>query len=314
MKLKHLMTGAALSLLLLASCDGGNVTGKSIKEAGATTTNDSISYYEGMAMAQMYQQMAMSDTTLKGDQGKADFMKGFAAGLKALEGKSDGEAAGIIAGIQAAMQNKDLTKTFDIQFNNNLIRTGLAYALSADSLAQSSEGPQYLNKTMQRLSAKKGEENRKAALQSMSGLAKQGFKQVQPGIYAKTVKPGTGAQLKDGDNVTGKVVMKNSKNQPIDKLPMPEKFIVGQTFGMGSPLNTGLQSMKVGETAIFAIPAEEMFNGQQKQLGLNDTDYVLIEITASEVTGNTAAKTNAANVQAQPAAKAAAPAKAAPAK
>lgn len=42
MKLKLFTAGAAMSLLLLASCDGGNVTGKDIKEAGVSNTTDSL--------------------------------------------------------------------------------------------------------------------------------------------------------------------------------------------------------------------------------------------------------------------------------
>ncbi len=77
-----------MSLLLLASCDGGNVTGKDIKEAGVSNTTDSLSYYEGISAAYMFEQMAQQDTTLKTDAGRADFIKGLRAAMEMFDGKS----------------------------------------------------------------------------------------------------------------------------------------------------------------------------------------------------------------------------------
>ena len=306
--MKLFTAGAAMSLLLLTACGGAAPDAKSIADAAPKTSADSLSYYEGMALATVYQQMSGQDSTLKTDASKAEAVKAFAAALKQFEGKSDAEITGIIMAVQAIMQNKQMNEDFDLKFNTSLISTGLAYAMSADSLMQSPAAQQYLMTTFQRLQAQKMEKDTKAAQALMAGYAKKGYTKVSDDLYTKVVKAGNGAQLKDGDRVKVNMTGKDAAGKPLS-LPMPNEITVGQMF-QGTPMAAAMTRMKVGETAEFVVPVAAMFQNGAKQLGLEPGSVVVLNI---EVTGMADEKPAAANAPAAAKAPAAKTAEKAPA-
>lgn len=292
-----------MSLLLLTACGGAAPDAKSIADAAPKTSADSLSYYEGMALAGVYQQMAGQDTTLKTDASKAEALKAFASALKQFEGKNDAEITGIIMAVQAIMQNKQMAEDFDLKFNTSLISNGLAYAMSADSLMQSPEAQQYLMTTFQRLQSQKMEKDSKAAQALMAGYAKKGYTKVSDDLYTKVVKAGNGAQIKDGDRVKVNMTAKDAAGKPLS-LPMPNEITVGQMF-QGTPLATAMTRMKVGETAEYVAPVAAMFQNGAKQLGLEPGSVVVFNI---EVTGMSEAPAAAPKGGAQAPAPEAAPA------
>lgn len=273
MNLKTILAGAAASLLLFTACGGGDTTGKSIKDAGVKSAADSLSYYTGMAASQYYEQMAQNDSTLKTPEGKKEFLKGVAAAMGLFEGKSEAEQSGMIVGIQMAMQAQQTNKEFGVKCSLPLMQTGLAFAVNGDSI-NAAEAMRYVQNSYQKYTLQKNEKDTKAALGNLNKLASQGFKKVQGGALMKVVKPGTGAELKAGEIMEIKASVKTADGKTVERLPMPDKMAVGQTFGK-TPLSAAIDMMKVGEKADIAVTAAEMFQGNQSQLGLAD-DAVLI--------------------------------------
>lgn len=273
-----------MSLLLFAACSGsGDTNGKSLNESGATTTIDSLSYYMGVSASGMYQQMAAQDTTLKEDAQRAAYLGAMNKAMNMLEGKSDAEIAGMMAGIQMAYQMRELDKAMDLKLNPKMFSLGMCYATNNDSIAQSPEVMQYLQTNMERIQKEKMDKDRKAAQQAMNALTKSGYKKVDESLYEKVIKQGDGAAIKTGDRLAVTIVAKDLKGTTLQSVPLPEEMVVGQTFGADSPLTKGIGRMKVGGQVQFAIPAVDMFNGRQKNMGFNDTDAVVFDVTIKEV-------------------------------
>ena len=277
MKLKLFTLGAAAaSLLLVASCTQAP-TPKSMKEAAPTTQTDSLSYDFGLMATQMYQQMAQQDSSLKTDAGKAEFLKAVAEGLKMAEGKSEAYFNGLVAGIQMAMQNRQIKESYDLNMNPTMMLSAFAYGIDNDSILKNNDAMQYIQRTMQSIEKKKQDQEIAAAKKQMASLKGKGFTDAGADVMVKTVKPGTGNVLAAGDKVKVKMTVSTVKGKKLD-LPMPETVVVGQTFG-GTPLDGVFSKMKVGETAQVALPSSSMVPGRQKQLGIEGTDAIIFDIT-----------------------------------
>ncbi len=279
MKLKLFAAGAVASLLLLASCDGGNVTGKDIKEAGVSNTTDSISYYEGYAVAYIYEQMAQQDTTLKTDAGRADFLKGLRASMELFDGKSEAYIAGLTAGMQVAMNNKDVKDRLELNINNKLLMTGLAYAMQNDTITKDTQVMQKYQELMQRVAQEKQRKDHDAAVSAMASLAKRGFTASGEGMMVKVSKPGSGETLKEGDRVKVKLAVKEMNGKDVKLPQLPEEVVVGRSFGFDSPMAKAIATMKVGGVATFAFPAVDMLQDRTKQYGLESNSVLLFEVS-----------------------------------
>ena len=299
MKLKLFAAGAVASLLLLASCDGGNVTGKDIKEAGVSNTADSASYYQGINIAYYYEQMAQQDSTLKTDAGRADFIKGLRASMGMFDGKSEAYIAGITAGVQAAMTNKNFKDQLGLDINNSIMLTGLAYALQNDSVTKNPQVMQQFQTLMQRVQEQKVRKDHDAAVSAMAPLAKRGFTASGEGLMVKVSKPGSGETLKEGDRVKVKLAVKEMNGKDVKLPQLPEEVVVGRSFGFESPMAKAISTMKMGGAATFAFPAVDMFRGGQKQYGLDDNSVLLFEVSILGLAP--AEKDNAAPLTAAPA-------------
>ena len=299
MKLKLFTAGAVASLLLFASCDGGNVTGKDIKETGVSNTADSISYYEGYAVAYMYEQMAQQDTTLKTDAGRADFIKGMRAAMELFDGKSDAYIAGLTAGMQVGMNNKEVKDRLELNINNGLLMTGMAYALQNDSITKDPQGAmQKYQELMQRVTQEKQKKDHDAAVKEMASLAHKGYTASDEGLMVNVSQPGSGEALKEGDRVKVKLQLKEMNGKAVN-LPLPEEVVVGRSFGLDSPMARAIATMKLGETATFAFPAVDMFQDRAKQYGLDSNSVLLFEVSAISLVSSEPAN-NAAPIAAAP--------------
>lgn len=301
MKLKLFTAGAVASLLLFASCDGGNVTGKDIKEAGVSNMTDSISYYEGYAVAYMYEQMAQQDTTLKTDAGRAEFMKGMRAAMELFDGKSDAYIAGLTAGMQVGMTNKDAKDRLELNINNGLLMTGMAYAIQNDSITKDPQVTmQKYQELMQRVTQEKQKRDHDAAVKEMASLAHKGYTASGEGMMVNVSKPGSGEALKEGDRVNVKLQLKEMNGKAVKMPPLPEEVVVGRSFGFDSPMAKAIATMKMGETATFAFPAVDVFQDRTKQYGLESNSVLLFEVSAISLVSSEPAN-NAAPLTAAPA-------------
>lgn len=316
MKLKLMTAGAAMSLLLLSACGGSAPEGKSAADAGLKNVNDSVSYYMGMSMAGLYNQMTMSDTTLKTEAARKEMLKAFGEAMNTLQGKSDAEINGYLLALQAVMTGKQVEEQVDVKFNSTLFANGLSYAINSDSIAgKSAEGNQMMQPMMMRLQTAKSDKLKAAGAKALAAYVKKGYTKVSDNLYMKSVKAGNGAQLKDGDKVKLKMTAKDGKGNEIN-VPMPEKAQVGQLF-MGSPMEKSFSQMKMGETAEFVTGAIEMFQNpqQMKQMGIDPEGLIVftIEVLGPDTESATPAAPSEAKVA--PAAVKAVPAdaKAAPA-
>lgn len=299
MKLKLFTAGAVASLLLLASCDGGSVTGKDIKEAGVSNTTDSLSYYEGVSAAYMFEQMAQQDSTLKTDAGRADFIKGLRAAMEMFDGKSEAYIAGLTAGMQVAMTNKNFKNELELDINNSIMLTGLAYALKNDSITKDPQVMQQFQTLMQRLQEEKMKKDHDAAVKEMASLARKGYVASGEGMMVNVSKPGSGEILKEGDRVKVKLAVKEMNGKAVNLPQLPEEVVVGRSFGFDSPMAKAIATMRMGETATFAFPAVDMFRGGQKQYGLENNSVLLFEVSTLGLAP--AEKDNAAPLKVEPA-------------
>lgn len=278
MKLKFLSVGAVSALLMLAACSGSNSKpGKAIEESHPATQADSLSYYLGLSVSGAYWQASQQDSTLKGAEGQQAYLAGFQDGLKALDGREDAYKQAYMLGIQMAMQIDNTKKELGLTINPTMFTDGFGYGLRADSLGKSQKVQTYIQTTIESVQQKKKEADSKAAAAKLKSLTKQGYTQVNPTLYKKAIKPATGAALKKGDKVAATLTMRDSKGKELQP-QNTQDIVIGEGYLAESPIGKTIETMSMGESATFAIPVADLYGGRASQMGLENTDFVLLDI------------------------------------
>ena len=107
--LSIVLVGGALAL---SSCSGGgSSTADNLKDAAP---GDSLLYYFGQIQAAEYWRQAESDTTLRDEKSREDFMRGVKAGMDAVRSE-DAYNQGVYLGVQMAMQIKESEEAYGIR-------------------------------------------------------------------------------------------------------------------------------------------------------------------------------------------------------
>lgn len=269
----------ALSLLMFASCSESKP--KTIEDLKPSTTVDSLSYYFGVMQSAGYWQFASQDSTVKTDENTQAYLKGLKAGIAAMEGMSEAERNGFLAGLQIAMSAQQFDEEYGEKLKTDFVYEGYRAGVVADSVHKNPIVSNKVNGIIQQLQKQKQEKIRKTMSGKLGGFGKQGYNKIDEVIYKKAGKAGTGENLKMGDKINVTMQIADSASKKMD-IPMPQnaEIVVGQTFPM-EVINKALTSMKSGEEAIFAMPAADLFNGGQKQFGLNDESIVLVTISTN---------------------------------
>lgn len=284
MKIKYMAAIAALAGLSLVSChDNGN--GKSIDQMKGLTAADSLSYYLGESLAGQYRQFASSDSTLKGNQGKADFIAGFNKAMELMDNGSDAYRAGFTMGCQSFGMSRNMSERYEARLNLNLLATGFRYALRTDSLPAMGDIQTHINMIMQRLEATASAKEEAVISKALMAEAKKlgGFRGMGNLAYIKTIKPGEGERLKHGDAVLFSSKVKDMQGKDLEMLQAKDvNVVLGRTMSLDSSYGKAILTMKPGGEVEMLVAAGELFHGRGAQYGYKNTDILRITISVKK--------------------------------
>jgi len=285
MKIQTLIIAGACSLLALSACDSNK--GKPISELNGLSTGDSISYYLGESLAGQYQQYAMSDTTLKGKEGRVEFLKGFTKAMEMINSGSEAYKRGLIMGMQTYGMFDQMKKNWNVELNANYLRMGYLYATKGDSVIDQQQAQQALNIIGTRMEAQRKTRNEAEAQKAVAAAAKKlgGFTDMGGNIMMKiTKKVADGSNFKKGDRVDFAMEVKNMKGENIQMLSNPKaQGEIGKNLPLDSPMTKVLLSLKPGEEAQVLVPADVLLGGRADQFGYSSND--IFNVTIRPVAG-----------------------------
>ncbi len=252
MKTRTILAAALCGLVLVGCGKKGADKFNEVKLDKKSTLGDSVSYYIGEQMAMQRVQLATSDTLLKSAEAQAKYDEGFYAGLEAMTGDNKAFNEGFANGVQLARELMAQGEMMGEKFTVDAVASG--YAASFDkngkalkTLEESAQKHQaQLMTMMQQLQGKAMKKQADEAIKKTAPAKKtlpatakkEGYTQVN-GFYMKSVAPGNGTKLKNGDNITATLGLSDMEGNAI----FPANPI-GQTVGTGSTYSPALDALQ----------------------------------------------------------------------
>lgn len=285
MKIRTLAFAAVAAGLAFTSCSQ-NKEGKSISEIRNLSTGDSVSYYLGVSLAGQYRQISSQDTTIKGNQGKQEFMEGFLKGMSVMKENSEAYRAGFMMGIQSSGMTDQMKERYGLKINGTILEEGFRYTLRGDSLINVAEAQNNIGVIMQRLEAGAAKKDQEAASKALAAESAKlgGYTKLNDMVMMKTVKAGSGEAFKPGDNIKFSMVVKDMSGNEQKMLSNPAvEGEIGKNLPLDAPYIQAILKMKPGETAEILIPASVCFQGRAAQYGFKNDDIFRITITAERI-------------------------------
>jgi len=249
MKIKALAI-SAISIALLASCSGNS--GKSALNDKSSAT-DSLSYTFGELAAMQRAVTFEQDTTLRGDDARKDFDNGFNDGLKLLKEGKDGYNAGLVLGLNFAMQMQDMAKNQGIEINRNIMLSGY------NTNAKDSVDPQAFQKIQERgarlISSIMGEKVKG----KVEELAKKGKYQKNNDLYYLVNHAGSGANLTNGQEAVLRINIMDKNRKEL--MPQLKEQQTPYTVGSGyiPALEKVLPLMSQGAAYEILVAPQQVF-------------------------------------------------------
>lgn len=280
MKLKTFALIALGAGLFFTSCQ--NQKGKPLEAYKNITAQDSVSYYLGMSLAGIYSQQTAMDTTLRGNQSKEEFLKGFQEGMKMMDNGSKAYQQGVMMGMQSVGMVKQMDERFGIKVSGTIMSDAYRYALRNEKSPEVQGAQENLSRIMNRLEVQAEAREASEIAEAMRKAGGNGYKSIDQNVMLKVVKPGSGANFKQGDNVKLSMIVKDQKGKKVDMLSNPEIVgVLGQRIPLEMFFGKALLSMNPGETAELLVPASIIFQNRAEQYGYKNVDIFRVTLQAA---------------------------------
>lgn len=273
----------SLALLLpaaLASCNG--IGNKTLSDTENATPGDSISYYFGQSVSGDFWLDTESDTTLRDEVAREQYIKGVQAGMAALN-DADAYNRGVFVGVQIAQEIRDLKKTYpDQEFNEGLFLSALKEGLKNDTAVDTPQAKADLYRVLGNLASKKAQTDRATSTDALAKEAKKlGMAKVSEGLYSKVITKGEGPKLEKTSMIRADITASTVSGQMIG-MQFPKEFEVGRNYS--SPIiMQALLSMQPGETAQFLASPIDVAPRRYREGEFKPTDIIKFTIKVLSV-------------------------------
>lgn len=214
-----------LSLLLL----GCSRNPKDISDLKDATPADSMMYYFGEMQAYNYWQDSETDTMLRSEKARKEFMDGFREALK-MEKESYPYNKGLQLGLRLAIRLREFAARYDDDFSEDILAASLYNSLMRDSAVNIlSAQKQYYNiKDRMELDAAAAEMG-EAKKMLLKYARSRGFEMVSDTLFAKDVTPPTtDNQFKTGDRLAVQITVSTLDGKEVVTRQFPDSLTLGE--------------------------------------------------------------------------------------
>ncbi|MCH5229051.1 MAG: hypothetical protein J1F12_03530 [Muribaculaceae bacterium] len=278
MKILRFLPIAAIAFLA-ASCQNGGSA--SLSENSSQT--DSLMYYLGQMNAADYLREANRDTTMKENSQKQAYLSGVRAGLAALKDGNEAYNKGVMLGMQMASQMMSFCEQMGVEINKNSYIGSLQSAILADTLPNTVEAQTNFRTVMNHIEAAKEERDQQASRESLKQVAQgAALPMISEDLYGKVVNANDSAALTEGEevNLVGTFTKENGEEL---NLPLPPKGKIGNKRNFPEILSSAMLTLKSGETGEFLTTAHALLGNRTRQMNLEPTDVIKMQITPTAV-------------------------------
>lgn len=255
---------------------------KSFDDMVNPSSADSMMYYFGEMNAASYWQDAETDTALRSEKAREDFVKGF---KEAIYLAKDNEAfnKGLQLGLRLAVRLNEFENRYGIDFPEDILVAALRNSLEADGRADVAKSQQGYYNIKDRLEI---EASKRELLGSKQQLAKKGreygYEMVSDTLYAMDVTPaGPGPRFKDGDRVAVYVTASTIDGKEIVARQFPDSITIG-AGRVPRIVCLGIHTMTNGQTRKFMTTPRTLFGKRYATYHLPSDEPVIFTVKAEQ--------------------------------
>lgn len=265
---------------LMISC--GKKEPASLEDLKGHSAVDSMMYYFGEMQAAAYWQDAETDTVLRTEQARHEFLEGVKAAME-MDKESEAYNKGLQLGLRLALRIREFQDRYDMSFSEKIFQASLKNSLmddNRDSIALAQKGFYKLKDRLELEAANKELADSKKELKKLAPT--KGFTMLSDTLYAKEITPaGPGPRIKEGDRVAVSVSASTLDGQEIVARQFPDSITLG-SGRVPKVVAVGIQTMTDGQTKSFMTTPRTLFGKRYKAYHLPYDEPVIFTVKATQ--------------------------------
>lgn len=237
----------SVALLFMTGCKNSP---KSISDLKDGTPADSMMYYFGQMQASNYFQDAETDTLLRTEEARQEFIDGFREAMK-MDHDNAAYNKGLELGLRLAVRLREFEQRYGVKFPENVLAASLENSLKNDSSFNIVDAQKGYYKIKDRFELTAAQKDVSDALENLSkGAKERNFTMLSDTLYAKDVTSGSGPNFKLGDRLAVEVTASTLEGQEIVTRQFPDSITLGEGR-VPAVVRVAILSMKPGQTRQF---------------------------------------------------------------
>lgn len=262
------------------SCGGEHP--HSMSEMRDPTPEDSMMYYFGEMQAHNFWQDAESDTMLRSEDARRQFIEGFKAGL-GMEKSDAAYNKGVQLGLRLAIRLREFGDRYGKEFPEDILASSLENNVLTDSLIDVAAAQKGFYQIKDRFELEAATKELSSAMKKLAEQAPQkGFKMVSDTLYAKDITPrGQGPLLKEGDRIAVEVTASTLDGKEIVTRQFPDSITIG-TGRVPLIVRMGILTMTSGQTRSFMTTPRTLFGKRYAAYHLPSDEPVIFTVKVAQ--------------------------------
>ena len=241
---------------------------------------DSMMYYFGEMQANNYSQDAESDTLLRSEEAKAQFMEGLRHAIK-MDSSDEAYNKGLQLGLRLALRLREFENRYGVSFSKDIMAAALENALNSYKEVDIISAQKGFYAIKDRLELKTASKEVSDAIVKLRTQGNDnGFIMISDTLFAKDVTPGNGGPtFKNGDRVAVEVSASTLDGKEIVARQFPDSLTIGEGR-VPKIVSIGINTMTNGQTRTFMTTPRTLFGKRYAAYHLPHDEPVLFTVKA----------------------------------
>lgn len=241
--------------------------------------SDTMMFYFGQMQAANYWQDAETDTLLRTEEARRDFMAGLRTAM-AMDEDNEAYNKGLQLGMRLAVRLREFERRYNQEFSEEVFAASLQNYLKndmRDSIAQAQKGFYNVKDRLELQAAKTEASAAKEYLAKMGDL--RGFEMISDTLFALDVTPLTGPCLKEGDRLAVEVTASTLDGKEITTRQFPDSITLGEGR-VPAVVKCAILTMSNGQTRQFMTTPRTLFGKRYATFNLPYDEPVIFTVKA----------------------------------
>ena len=275
-----LILGGAIALT------GCKNTPKDMADLQGGSREDSMMYYFGEMQANNYWQDAETDTLLRSEDAREDFMRGFRETIT-MGSNNPAYNKGLELGLRLALRVREFEDRYDVNLPEDVLAAALENSLKNEHSVNVAQAQKGFYNIKDYYELRSSEKDLKISKGKLAQDAKEnGFSMISDTLFVKTVTPGSGPKYKIGDRLAVDITVSTLEGKEITTRQFPDSVTLGE--GRLRPVvREAVLSMQDGQTCQFMTTPRTLMGRRYKTVYKLPTDQpVIFTVKAGRGAGN----------------------------